>query len=94
MNFNRYKSYINCRPINRLAFAIELKFLFVVVVFVELITLRAGLLADIFDREGEKEVLSALHQAFEVAVAPTPGLLKILFLSSNWILGASIHRWF
>lgn len=66
-----------------MAFTFELKFLFVVVIFVELITLRAGLLPDIFDGEGEKEVLSVLHQAFEVALARTSGLLKILFLSSN-----------
>jgi len=62
-----------------LAFAFELRFRFVIV-FVELITLRAGLLPDIFDREGEKEVLFVLRQAFEVAVARTYGLLNIVSL--------------
>lgn len=62
-----------------MAFAFELSFLFVIV-FVELITLREGLLPDIFDREGEKDVLSVLRQAFEVAVARTSGLLNIVSL--------------
>lgn len=62
-----------------MAFAFELSFLFVIV-FVELITLRAGRLPDIFDREREKEVLSVLRQAFEVAVARTSELLNIVSL--------------